>query len=75
MYGTTWCADCHRAKRFLESRGVGYVWIDIEQDDAAYALVLERNEGKRIVPTIVFGDGTHLAEPTNDELARKLDER
>ncbi len=75
MYGTTWCADCHRAKRFLESRGVSYDWIDIEHDDEAFAIVLERNHGVRVVPTIVFADGSHLAEPSNDELARKLDDR
>lgn len=73
MYGTAWCGDCHRAKRFLEARRVSYDWIDIEADEAALALVLERNKGRRVVPTIVFPDGSHLAEPTNDELARKLD--
>src|ERR1044072_2273964 len=31
-----------------------------------------RNDGKNIIPTIVFPDGTHLAEPTNEELANKL---
>lgn len=73
MYVTAWCGDCRRAKRFLDSRRIAYDWIDIEQDDAAFALVLERNNGKRVVPTIVFPDGSHLSEPTNDELARKLE--
>ena len=31
------------------------------------------NNGKQIVPTIVFDDGTVLVEPTNAELAEKLE--
>ncbi len=30
------------------------------------------NGGKRIIPTLVFADGTFLAEPSNDELADKV---
>ena len=30
MYGTTWCPDCARAKRFLEARGVPYEWTNID---------------------------------------------
>ncbi len=32
----------------------------------------ERNDGKNIIPTIVFPDGSHLSEPSNEELAKKL---
>ena len=31
------------------------------------------NDGKQIIPTIVFEDGSILVEPSNAELARKLD--
>jgi thioredoxin reductase (NADPH) len=34
--------------------------------------VLQKNEGKRIIPTIVFEDDTFLVEPSNAELAKKL---
>lgn len=72
MYGTTWCGDCRRAKRFFDGRGIPYDWVDIEQDEAAYSLVLQRNNGKRVVPTIVFPDGSHLAEPSDAELDAKM---
>ncbi|MCA1832996.1 MAG: glutaredoxin family protein [Actinomycetota bacterium] len=72
MYGTTWCGDCTRAKRFFDDNGIGYDWINIEEDGAAFEVVLERNQGKRVVPTIVFPDGSHLSEPTNRALAQKL---
>jgi len=52
---------------------VPYEWIDIDEDEAGAELVREKNGGKQIIPTIVFSDGSFLVEPSNDELARKLD--
>lgn len=72
VYGATWCPDCRRAKKFLGEQQVEYKWVDIEQDPEAVAYVERVNKGKRIIPTIVFGDGSVLVEPTNAELARKL---
>jgi len=34
--------------------------------------VIETNKGKRIIPTIIFNDGSFLVEPTNAKLAAKL---
>ncbi len=72
VYGAYWCPDCRRSKKFLGEQFVPYRWVDIEQDLAGEAYVLERNHGKRIIPMIVFEDGSFLVEPTNAELARKL---
>ena len=72
VYGTTWCSDCKRAKRFLGDQQVEYKWIDVEQDEQARRFVEDHNDGKTIIPTIVFDDGTILVEPTNAQLAEKL---
>jgi len=72
VYGASWCGDCRRAKRFLADQRVSYEWHDIEHDPDLVKVVQERNDGKNIIPTIVFPDGSHLAEPTNEELANKL---
>lgn len=72
IYGAYWCPDCHRSKKFLGEQFIPYRWVDIEQDPQAEELVMQMNGGKRIIPTIVFPDGGFLAEPTNAELARKL---
>ncbi len=72
VYGATWCPDCKRAKKFLGEQMVHFEWIDIEKDDAARAFVERKNNGKRIIPTIVFADGSFLVEPTNADLAQKL---
>jgi thioredoxin reductase (NADPH) len=72
VYGASWCTDCRRAKQFLGEQRVHYHWVDIEQDAEGQALVERLNDGKRIIPTILFADGSILVEPSNAELAAKL---
>ncbi len=72
VYGAPWCGDCKRAKKFLGEQRVHYRWVDVEQDAAGLAVVERANNGKRIIPTIVFEDGSRLVEPSNAELAAKL---
>jgi thioredoxin reductase (NADPH) len=72
VYGAHWCPDCRRSKQFLGEHQIPYNWVDIEQDKAGEQYVLTKNDGKRIIPTIAFGDGSILVEPSNAELAAKL---
>ena len=72
VYGSSWCSDCKRAKRFLGDQQVEYKWVDVEQDDEARLFVEEHNDGKTIIPTIAFDDGTIMVEPSNAQLAQKL---
>ena len=72
VYGADWCGDCRRSKRFLNEQNIPFTWIDIDQDKEAEALVREKNDGKRIIPTILFEDGSFLVEPSDEELANKL---
>ena len=72
VYGAYWCPDCRRSKKFLGEQLIPYKWVDIEQDKEGEQYVLLKNEGKRIIPTIVFEDGSFLVEPSNAELAKKL---
>ena len=46
--------------------------MDLEASPEEQATVERYNDGKIIIPTIVFPDGSHLAEPSNEELAEKL---
>ncbi|MBI5652545.1 MAG: FAD-dependent oxidoreductase [Chloroflexi bacterium] len=72
VYGAHWCPDCRRAKKFLGEQLVHFDWVDIEKDADARAYVEKVNQGKRIIPTIVFADGSFLVEPSNAQLAQKL---
>ena len=68
VYGAHWCPDCRRSKQFLGEHQIPYAWVDIEQDKDAERLVIEKNDGKRIIPTITFADGSFLVAFLNDEL-------
>jgi glutaredoxin-like protein len=72
IYGTRWCGDCYRAKFLLKRKNIPYRWIDIDKDESARNLVLEINQGKTIVPTIILHDGSILIEPSTNELIEKL---
>jgi thioredoxin reductase (NADPH) len=72
IFGAYWCPDCKRSKQFLGEHQIPYKWVDIEQDKEGEAYVLQKNNGKRIIPTIEFADGSILVEPSNAELAAKL---
>jgi thioredoxin reductase (NADPH) len=72
VYGASWCPDCRRAKQFLTSHRIPFTWVDLETQPDQVAEVESRNDGKRIIPTIVFPDGSFLTEPSNDELADRI---
>ena len=73
VYGALWCPDCRRSKQFLAEHRIPYRWVDIEQEPEAQETVRQLNDGRQIIPTIVFDDsGSILAEPSNAELAARL---
>ncbi len=72
LYGAAWCPDCRRSKAFLAEQRIPFHYVDLEVHPEENATVERYNDGKRIIPTIVFADGSHLAEPSNEELADKL---
>lgn len=74
MYSADWCGDCRRSKRLLDSLNVKYTLIDVETDASAAEKVIEINGGARTIPVIVFADGTHLTEPSDNALKAKLKE-
>ena len=73
VYGAPWCPDCRRAKQFLGEQRLPYDWIDVDVDPEGMRLMEKVNNGKQIIRTIVFGDGSVLVEPTNAQLAAKLE--
>lgn len=69
VYGADWCGDCRRAKAWFEERGIQYTYVDLVDDPGETERVLERNNGVKKIPVIVFPDDSHLVEPSNDELS------
>jgi len=72
LYGTNWCSDCKRSKKFLGEQRIRYDYINIEEDLEGQSFVQKVQNGGLTIPTIVFDDGSILIEPSNAELATKL---
>lgn len=72
IFGTWWCGDCTRARRYFDMNNIFYRWVDIDNDENGEEFVLTTNNGMRSVPTIVFTDGSILVEPTDADLQNKL---
>jgi thioredoxin reductase (NADPH) len=72
LYGANWCPDCRRTKKFLGEQRIPYEYIDIEQDSQAMEFITQVNQGRHIIPTLVFPDGSVMVEPSDAELAARL---
>ena len=72
LYGTDWCSDCKRSKKFLGEQRIRYEYINLEEDQTGQAYVQQLQNGGMTIPTIVFADNSILIEPSNAELAAKL---
>jgi mycoredoxin len=73
MYFAPWCGDCRAAKRFLEERGIAYEGINIEENPDAADLIVEKNDGRRKVPTFELDGRWFSASPFDPaELAEQL---
>ena len=75
VYGADWCGDTHRTLRHLDSSGVPYDYIDIEENCEAEKKVIEFNKGKRRIPLVEIAseDGTtSLSVPSSSELKKAL---
>ena len=74
MYSADWCGDCRRSKRLLDELGVDYEIIDVENTPGAPEKVIEINGGAKSIPVLVFSDGTHMTEPSDPDLRKKLED-
>lgn len=55
VYSASWCAFCHMAKRYLDSKGITYKDIDVDHDPAA-AQELVKKTGQAGIPVLEIGD-------------------
>ncbi|MBL0884811.1 mycoredoxin [Myceligenerans indicum] len=64
MYSTTWCGYCRRLRTQLDSEGIGYEVIDIEERPETASFVEQVNGGNRTVPTVVYPNGAAATNPS-----------
>lgn len=74
VYGAGWCEDTRHTREYLDSLGVVYEYVDIEQDERAAEWVREHNGGKERKPTLDVA-GQVLSVPTEHDLVGALREK
>lgn len=74
IFTTTWCGYCSRLKSQLGRAGVGYDEVDIESHPDGAEIVAKFNRGNLTVPTVLFGDGSALTNPSVAQVNSKLAE-
>ncbi len=72
MFSTEWCGYCKRLKKMLDSEGIGYTEINIEEVPATQDLVKSINGGNAVVPTVIFPDGTNATNPSLGDVKERL---
>jgi mycoredoxin len=72
VFGTSWCGDCVRVRRFFDNYNIPYKWVDIDRDERGEEFVFSINHGMRSVPTIIFEDGSIVVEPSDVQLRQLL---
>lgn len=72
MFSTEWCGYCKRLKKMLDSEGIGYTEVNIEEVPGTAQLVESLNGGNQTVPTVIFPDGTAATNPSLNEVKARL---
>jgi thioredoxin reductase (NADPH) len=72
VYGAPWCPHCKRVKKFLAAHRVRYNFVNIDTEPQAIELIKQLQDGGQIIPTVVYPDGTHEVNPSDEALARRI---
>lgn len=72
VFTTRWCGYCVRLKSQLNSAGIGFREIDIEDHADGAAIVAQVNNGNLTVPTVLFRDGSALTNPSAAQVGNRL---
>jgi thioredoxin reductase (NADPH) len=72
VIGAGWCPHCNRVKKFLSSHNASYRNVDIDDQPAAVDRLKELQNGGQIIPTVVYADGGHDVNPSDELLAERI---
>lgn len=73
VFTTSWCPFCQRLTKLLGERGIPFTEVDVEEDAAAAAFVESVNNGNRVVPTVLYSDGSTQTNPGASQVAATVD--
>lgn len=76
IFATGWCPFCRKLRERLDRTETPYDIVDVEADgnEDAAAWVESVNGGNRVVPTVLYSDGTHETNPEASAVRAKLRE-
>lgn len=72
VIGAGWCPHCKRVKKFLAAHRVPYANVDIDDHPEAIDRLKALQNGGQIIPTVVYPDGAHDVNPTDEVLAGRV---
>jgi thioredoxin reductase (NADPH) len=72
VVGSRHCARTQALREFLERNGHPYVYLDVEQDEGARALVERFQIGPQDIPVLICRGTKVLKVPSNEEVAECL---
>jgi thioredoxin reductase (NADPH) len=72
LAGALWSAASHDCKDFLARNRIPYLWLDVDQNPEARALVDGVTGAEPRLPVLFFPDGGTLVAPSRRDLAEKV---
>jgi mycoredoxin len=72
MFSTNWCGYCKRLKSQLNESGVEFREVNVEEEIQYAPFVELVNGGNRVVPTLLFSDGSSLTNPSVIAVKEKI---
>lgn len=76
IFYADWCPFCAKLIKNLDRTETPYELVDVEADgtEDINAWIESVNDGNRIVPTVLYSDGTHATNPSASEVRAKYAE-
>ena len=75
LYTSNYCGHAWLVENFIRESGVPAEIFNVDEDLEARDDLLDVNDGRGNVPTVIFPDGTKLIEPPLRVVRQKLGDR
>lgn len=76
LFYADWCPFCAKLIKNLDRTETPHALVDVEAEgtEDINAWIESVNDGNRIVPTVLYSDGTHATNPAASEVRAKYAE-
>lgn len=76
IFFADWCPFCAKLIKNLDRTETPHALVDVEAEgtEDINAWIESVNDGNRIVPTVLYSDGTHATNPSASEVRAKYAE-